>query len=105
MPSMARMPSASGSVTRRACSGGGGAAVTTARCRGDDRALAVDRTAQTVEHAPEQMIGHADLERRTVRDDVGPGADAHQLAERHDQHFVVAEADRFGQHRLGRALI
>ena len=35
------------------------------------------------------------------RDDVGAGRDAAQLAQRHQQHFGIAEADGFGQHRIG----
>jgi hypothetical protein len=51
------------------------------------------------------MVRHADLERCAVRNHVGTRTDAHELAERHDQDFVIPEAHDFGQNRLGRALV
>ena len=55
---------------------GGGAAMICARVLAKIAALAVDRTAQAVEHAPEQMIGHADFQRLAERDDFAARADA-----------------------------
>ena len=65
----------------------------------------VDRPAEPVEHAAEQRRGQPDLQRVAERDDVGAGGDPAQLAQRHQQHFGIAETDGFGQHRLGRAPI
>ena len=39
----------------------------------------------------------------TERDDLGAGGDPAELAERHQQHFGIAEADGFGKHRLERS--
>ena len=72
--------------------------------RVDDRAEAVERAAQAVEHAAEQPVGEPDLQRLAERDDLVAGRDPAQLAERHQQDLGVAEADRFGQHRLRGAL-
>src|SRR5579871_4603707 len=60
---------------------------------------------QSVQHASQQLIGHADFQRFTQADDFAAGADAHQIAQRHNQHLVVSETYDFGEHGFGGALI
>ena len=79
-------------------SGSGGAASAGYHevCR--DRALAVERTAETVEHATEQRLADVDLERLAGGDDLRARADARGLAERHQQRAAGPEADDLGGH-------
>ena len=67
-----------------------------------DRAGAVDGLAEPVEHAPEQMVRHADRERTARRRHQRIGADARRLAQRHQHDLVAAEADHLGASGGGR---
>ena len=62
-----------------------------------ERLAAVDRAAEAVEHAAEQLRADAQREGLAGRLDGVPGADAAQLAERHQQRAAVAEADDLGR--------
>jgi hypothetical protein len=61
-------------------------------------ALAVDRMPEAVQHAAEHPRAHVHTERATERLDGAARMDAIELAERHEQHTALVEADHLGQH-------
>ena len=68
--------------------------------RRSSRRAAVDRAAEAVEHAAEQLLGRRCSEKGLpVGSTAFPGPIAAQLAERHQQRAAVAEADDLGGDR------
>ena len=105
--SSARTPSASRFVDRRA--GRAGSAACRRPARGarpsGERALAVDRPAEPVEHAAEQALADRRHQRAAGRDDLGAGPDALHAGERHQQRASGAEADGLREHGLAAARV
>ena len=63
----------------------------------------VDRAAEAVEHAAQQLVADGDADGLAGGGDDVAGADAVQLAERHEQRAALAEADHLGRHRSAAA--
>ena len=59
----------------------------------------VDRAAEAVEHAAQQLVADGDADGLAGGGDDVAGADAVQLAERHEQRAALAEADDLGRDR------
>ena len=98
-PSMARTPVSSGRSIASRSSGLGGSAASGTRSIDIHLALAVDRMAEAVEHAPEQPRADVHAEGATERLHRAARVQAVQLAERHQQHAALVKAHDFGQHR------
>ena len=70
------------------------------RMRVIDRALAVDRMAESVQHAAEQSRADVRAEAAAERRHARSRMQAVDVAERHEQHAALVKADDFGEHRL-----
>jgi hypothetical protein len=99
--SIARTPSSSRSPTRPRAWAAGGAARHALR----QRALAVDRLAERIDHPPQPAAGRP--HRGPLRPDADLGArrDAFQRTERHQQGARLAEADDLGLQRRRAAAV
>ena len=64
------------------------------------RALAVDRMAEPIQHAAQQPRADVRAEAAAERRDARAGMQSVNVAERHEQHAALVEADDFGEHRL-----
>ena len=66
----------------------------------EERSLAVDRLAETVEDAPQKFRADLHLQRLLRRNDLTAGAYALHLADGHQEHMPVAKAHDFCRYRL-----
>ena len=95
-PSMARMPVTMGSADAAAVQGIGGIVVDAPGFGQQDGPLPVDRFPEPVDDAAQERLAHAHGKDASGGHDFHAGPQAVQLAQRHQQGGLAAEAHHFG---------
>ena len=99
--SMALMPVCSGSRTGCRSATPGAMISTGRRCLRDDRALAVERIAERIDHAAEQLVAHRHAEQPAGAADFVAFVDLQVVAEDDDADGVLFEVERQADRAVG----